>query len=213
MGRDEPVFSISYEFKTTVAQIKNLTNLLNRDSGVRELRLHSDVSPDSFALLCRHLSGENIEVTAASAPDLKLLGKELSCPDILNLVKEFELKFKKVDLSDLIEELREQVFVYKTDLRMAQHDLEMGKRKYCDLLDSEFSWKPSYEEVECERLWHDDFSQMNTNDNEALMEKLSHLSSLKSEFDLMNSKRENCMKFQSELRESVVANSVGFLIV
>ena len=71
MGRDELTFSIFYEFKVSLRKIKAATDLLIRDDASRELKLKSRVSPESFSLLCRHLSGESITVTETTADDLR----------------------------------------------------------------------------------------------------------------------------------------------
>ena len=68
MGRGEdPTFSIHYEFKVGLARIKSVTNLVSgNDSNSRKVQIRSSVTPDSFALACRHLSGETITETFLS---------------------------------------------------------------------------------------------------------------------------------------------------
>ena len=63
------------------------------------MRLRSTVSLESFAVACMYLNGEGITVTSSCAADLKLLGNELKCPSLLELVMEFEKRTTDGNLS------------------------------------------------------------------------------------------------------------------
>ena len=71
------VFSIVCTFRVDMSQIENLTNLLEQNRESREVTLTSSVSPESFALFCRHLNGEEIRVTKSNVSDMRLLGREM----------------------------------------------------------------------------------------------------------------------------------------
>lgn len=203
MGREHE-FSIHYEFKIDLEQINNLTTLLTRDRDCRDMKLHSDVSPESFALACQHLNGQEITVTNSNISDLQLLANELKCPSLLELVKDYARRTTKFEFSTTLKEMDEHIFECKTSYNSSKDMWEQTKKENIAAIKRCLAHNRKAT-VETYSLGTEDIifsDKMDQDDLECLNSYMDILASLKSEIEISQEASKLALQFQAEQKAS-----------